>query len=176
MVITNLFFYKIVTKVVLSCQWIWHGKCPTHWYTFYQNYCSSKICNTLTSFNFYNLWKGPKHNSSITEKKYLWKGQSESTYRHNNWLVLIEERLITGGGVNNCESLMSQVAITVLVQSTPVWATMLQSMKGQNKTKIISNWNSTFVQPKKLLIIFYHKFFCFFFAEYLFYQKLLCLC
>lgn len=99
------------------------------------------------------------------KKKYLWKGQSESTYRHNNWLVLIEERLITGGGVNNCESLMSQVAITVLVQSTPVWATMLQSMEGQNKTKIISNWNSTFVQPKKLLIIFYHKFFCFFFCR-----------
>lgn len=105
------------------------------------------------------------------KKKYLWKGQSESTYRHNNWLVLIEERLITGGGVNNCESLMSQVAITVLVQSTPVWATMLQSMKGQNKTKIISNWNSTFVQPKKLLIIFYHKFFFVFFWPNIFFTR-----
>lgn len=50
-----------------------------------------------------------------------------SVHRDGDGVVLIEERLVTRSRVNNGKPLVSQIAVTVLVETTPVWTTVLQS-------------------------------------------------
>lgn len=46
-------------------------------------------------------------------------------YRNNDGFVFIVQGLVTGSRIDDGQSLMRQIAISILVQPTPIWSAML---------------------------------------------------
>lgn len=83
--------------------------------------------NTMKTKIKFKIRKASKGLRNHKKNRFHCKILRRKAYRDNDGLVLVEEWLITRSRINDSQPLMGKKAISVLVQTTPVRATVLQS-------------------------------------------------